>query len=133
VKHCFVILLILSLKVLNVKAQQQIVFHHDFRMDTLMQRSLEKNIKEKGMQGFRVQIYSGSNRQTANQVKSLFMQSYPDVRVYLSFTQPYFKVRAGDFRTRIEAFPLYFALKQDEKFKGVMIVPDKIEFPELKY
>jgi len=41
-------------------------------------------------------------------------------------------VRVGDYRTKLEAQKMYQALLLDNRFKGVLIVPDDINFPDLK-
>ena len=113
------------------KSQDSVIIHSDPRMDTLLLRAYLAAEAAPATGGYRIQLYSGSNRQTALQVKSQFMLTYSDYRAYLIYSQPYFKIRVGDFRNRAEALKLYSLLKQDERFKVVMMVPDKIELPPL--
>jgi hypothetical protein len=71
-----------------------------------LQKRIEYNENQKGINGFRVQIFfdSGNNaRSKATAIRAEFIARNPDVGAYLSFQEPYFKVRVGDFRTRIEA------------------------------
>ncbi len=57
--------------------------------------------------GYRVQVFDDNNPRTArrqaearhSQVKSQF----PQMRTYLTFNSPYWRVKVGDFRTRAEA------------------------------
>jgi len=134
----FIILLLMTLitpsiaQVQDNENQSHIVIHRDVKLDTLVQRLYDANLMEQKIPGYRVQIYSGSNRSLANQVKSLFITSYPDIKIYLSYSQPYFKLRAGDFRTKAESIKIYNILLTDERFKAVLIVPDMIFLPELK-
>ena len=81
------------------------------------------------MPGYRIQIYFGSERKGALDAKTKFLQAYPETEVYLIYQQPYFKVRAGDFRDRFEAHALYKKLLTE--FDKVFIVPDKINLPKL--
>lgn len=53
--------------------------------------------------GFRIQIYSGSNRNEAYAAQSRFQQQYSDISTYVSYTQPNYRVKVGDFRSRSEA------------------------------
>lgn len=131
-KLCSIILLSLFV-LIRIQAQNKIIILSDHRIDTLIQRSIEKHEKDKGIPGYRIQIYSGTNRQLAIQLKSQFLQTYPEYRAYMVYAQPYFKIKVGDFRSRMEALPLLSLLKQDERFKAVLMVPDRIEIPELKY
>lgn len=59
--------------------------------------------KPKTMPGFRVQLASTTNRTEANQLKTEFLRSHPDKRAYVTYQQPYFKLRVGDFEQRTEA------------------------------
>ncbi len=77
------------------------------------------------MPGYRIQIFFGDNREEANQVKSNFLKVYPNVGAYLEYQQPNFKIRVGDFKTRLLAtefmnqiqglFPMAFLVKDDVK------------------
>jgi hypothetical protein len=79
--------------------------------------------------GFRVQIFSGSGRANAYAAQSKFIQKFPDIPTYITYEQPNFKVRAGDFRTRIEAAKMMNELKP--LFPNMYIVAGKINPPKL--
>ena len=61
--------------------------------------------------GFRVQIFMGSNRNDAYNAQSKFNELYPEMKTYIIYSEPNFKVRAGDFRTRLEASKLMEQLR----------------------
>ena len=82
------------------------------------------------MDGFRIQLFSGTERIHANQLKAKFLAAYPHVPAYLIYQQPYFKLRVGDFRNRMEAQYLFYHLNPE--FNQAIIVADKINFPQLK-
>jgi hypothetical protein len=48
--------------------------------------------------GYRLQIYSGSNRNAAYAAQARFNREFPEMRTYISYHEPNFKVKAGDFR-----------------------------------
>jgi septal ring-binding cell division protein DamX len=79
--------------------------------------------------GFRVQIYSSSNRKDAYSVQAKFQDKYPDVRTYLTYRDPNFKVHVGDYRSRLEAEKMVAELKPI--FAGLFIVEEKINLPKL--
>jgi hypothetical protein len=83
------------------------------------------------LKGFRIQLYSSSNYENAKQVRFDFVQAFNDVSVYLKYQQPNYKVRVGNFRTRLEAEKFKAELELNNQFKACFIVPDKIEFPKL--
>ena len=98
-------------------------------LDTLVQRNIESNQITNGIQGYRVQIFFGSDRKAANDARTQFLQLYPNTEAYLLYQQPNFKVRVGDFRTQQEAQALFKALLRH--FERVFLVPDKINLPKL--
>jgi len=53
--------------------------------------------------GFRIQIYSGSSRNEAYATQARFQQQYSDIPTYVTYTQPNYRVKVGDFRSRSEA------------------------------
>jgi hypothetical protein len=98
-------------------------------LDTLVQRNIESNQITNGIQGYRVQIFFGSDRKAANDARTQFLQLYPNTEAYLLYQQPNFKVRVGDFRTQQEAQALFKELLRH--FERVFLVPDKINLPKL--
>ena len=54
------------------------------------------------LKGYRIQIYSGDKR-GQRETRLAFTQSYKTIKAHESYGQPYFKVRVGDFRTKLEA------------------------------
>lgn len=82
------------------------------------------------LSGFRVQIYSGNKKQPANQARSIFLRSHPKTKAHLNYEQPYYKVRVGDFRTKLEALKYKNGLVQD--FPNCFIVKDDIDIDEVK-
>jgi hypothetical protein len=100
-------------------------------IDTLIARRpfLSKNIAGDGpSSGFRVQIYFGSNRQSAYNAQSKFMNEYPATPTYVTYIEPNFKVQVGDFRTKLEAQKLESELK--DMFASLFIIPTKINPPK---
>jgi hypothetical protein len=85
------------------------------------------------MEGFRIQIYSSSNRnarEESNKAMAEFISKFPDIKPYSLYAEPgYFKIRAGDFRTKTEATRLYLIVSKE--FPDAYLVPDFINFPDL--
>lgn len=79
--------------------------------------------------GYRVQIFLGSDRKTAEETKRSFLFKNPDSPAYLSWLAPNFRLRVGDLRTRLEAERLLRDLRVT--YPGSYIVPDEIEMPGL--
>ena len=62
--------------------------------------------------GYRVQIFSASNQQAAEQAQARARNLLGRDDVYVEFEPPFFKVRIGNFRTREEAKKLVRVVKQ---------------------
>jgi len=79
--------------------------------------------------GYRVQIFSGSDRKGAYDAQAKFQDKYPAMRTYLTYLDPNFKVRIGDFRSRLEAEKMLQELRL--AFTGLFIIQEKINLPKL--
>ena len=97
----------------------------DFGLDRMLRLHIENNAKIKLVNGFRIQIYSGSNQKESAQTRLEFLELFPNVPVFSLYERPYFKVRAGEFTSRLEVEAFLKTVKQ--YFQGAFIVPDKVE------
>jgi hypothetical protein len=107
---------------------KHLIINSDSRVDTLIQIHREENLRKVGSEGFRVQIFQGT-KDAAYQAKAKFISTYENIKVYVLFQSPDFKVRVGDFRTRSDAIKLKYLIK--DEFPAGYIVDDLINFPEL--
>ena len=135
---CFLLLCSLAS---NAQTRGKIEEVKDPRIDTLMSRRLEMakpvHISSStgtpatfiSSNGYRVQFFSGSSRADAYSAQARFSHKYPDLRTYIVYMAPNFKVRAGDFRTRMEANKLLEELRP--MFTGLFIISEKINPPKL--
>lgn len=95
--------------------------------------ALEKQISENSertMTGYRVRIFNDNkrtSRQDSEKALKEFHLAYPDIPVYRTYTNPFFKVTVGDFRTKSEAMQLLRTLKTD--YPTAFIVTETIEYP----
>ncbi|HUV00122.1 MAG TPA: SPOR domain-containing protein [Bacteroidales bacterium] len=111
----------------------RLTINQDQGIDSLMYRYILYNQKLKGLDGFRIQIYSRNTRnarEESGKVRQLFMSRFPDIVSYASFAEPgYYKVRVGDFRTKNEAIRYLLMIRRE--FPDAYMVPDIINFPDL--
>ena len=105
-------------------------------IDTLLIRHVEMNkalLEDEdnhGINGFRIQIFeeSGNKSSThAREVMAAFSEKYPEIPAYLTWQAPNFKVRVGDFATRMQAEGLLQKIKKD--YPIAWVIKDKIKFP----
>ena len=102
---------------------------NDAYLDTAIQKNIDKNRIANVIDGYRIQLFSGAERNNANALKIKFLKLYPETPAYLIYQQPYFKLRVGDYRTKIETQQIFYKLQDD--FGQVIIIPDKINLPKL--
>jgi hypothetical protein len=79
--------------------------------------------------GYRIQIaaYSGVNSKSqAEYAKNSFSSLFPYTKAYLVYTEPYFKVRVGNYYTRLQAYKDLENIKLT--YPSAYIVPDKINY-----
>lgn len=124
-----IIVLLVLLPMLNVYAQNRVKLISDPKLDSLVAKNIEINKSQQTIDGYRIQLFSGSERNNANALRSKFKTEYPKEEVYLIYQQPYFKLRVGDFRNLIEAQEMYLQLQKS--YEQLLIVPDKINLPKL--
>ena len=84
------------------------------------------NERDTVQRGYRVQIYLGK-RANATDARFKFMKHFDNVALYTNYEQPFYKVRAGNFMTRLEA--QRFLARVREHFPDAFIVPTTIESP----
>jgi hypothetical protein len=102
----------------------------DKKVNELILKHVLINEAKKGkMKGYRVQIHFGAEKAKALDTKSKFTAAYKEIPAYLDYQQPYFKIRVGNFRTKLEAYKLLQDILPD--FPGAFIVQDDIELPKL--
>ena len=107
----------------------EIHIKRDYRIDSLMQKQLDLNKKKHGVDGFRVQIHFGQNRETAQKIRSRFSTDFPELKTYLGYNSPYYKIRIGNFISRLEAYKIQ--KKITRKYRGSYIVPASVDFDEI--
>ena len=100
-------------------------------MNTLLENDSIYHSTQK-LDGYRIQICMESGNDAVDRAKVViddFTESFPNIPVYLSFGQPYYRVRVGDFRNRLEAEgQLRFIMKE---FNQAFVTKDQIELPAL--
>lgn len=102
----------------------------DSRLDQLLEKHRKINQAFKTMNGFRIQLLSESGNNSKAQAQMLQEElkvRFPDAGVYLSFKSPNYRVRLGDFRTRLDAQRYLMDILID--YPQAFIVNDLINLP----
>lgn len=80
--------------------------------------------------GFRVQIFFDSDKTIINNARSQVIAKFPKTDTYITYSAPNFFLKAGDFRTRLEAEK--YKAEVEAEFPTSFIVAEKIYLPRLE-
>jgi hypothetical protein len=108
----------------------QATYQQDARISELMNRFMQQQAERQTTDGYRVQLHFGNDREKAREVKVRFLQQFPDCPAYESYQQPNFRIRVGDFRSKLEANR--FLKRVQSTFPAAFSVPDQIRLPVLE-
>ncbi|WP_338763150.1 hypothetical protein WAF17_19040 [Bernardetia sp. ABR2-2B] len=104
----------------------------EMAVDAMLSRLAEKNSQLKSLSGYRIQLYTGSDSDKANEVKNKasYTLSVHGLRAESVYEQPLFKIKAGYFVSQLEAQRQLVAIIDD--FPEAILVPEKINLSILR-
>ena len=113
-----------------VYAQDSLIYR-DPRVDSLIKKQIQINEvttrdSRRNIPGFRIQVASSNDRNLVFNIKTKIYQLYPELKPYLIYQPPNYKLKVGNFKTPEEADPYLQKLIQNFP-SGVYLVPDIIE------
>ena len=123
-------LLFISLQVFS-QDSSAVVVHKDPRIDILVKKQIEINEfntrnSRRYVPGYRILVINTNDRNKAMDAKTKMVREFPDLRSYLSYQSPFYKLKVGDFKERSEA-EVYLPDIQRLFSSGVYVVRDIIE------
>ena len=124
------LLLISSFSQGQTKKNGSIQIVGDMRVSMLVDKHIEMNQRLRTIPGFRIQVASLSGNDSKNRAFALcdkIQEAYPNTQIYVVFDEPVFKVKVGDFRTRLEAYA--FLNKMKAVFPGTIIKDNVYALP----
>jgi hypothetical protein len=86
--------------------------HVNRRLDAVLDTIGAKNRLIRYAPGFRVQVYVGNQRQDVESAKLLIYQKFPELSAYISYSQPTYKLKVGDFMRRLDAERYFASIRQ---------------------
>ena len=115
----------------HVSDTSSIVVHKDPRADLLLKKQGEayaaiKKANARTAKGFRLLVVNTNKRDEAIAAKTKVYTNFPELKAYLTYQSPYFKLKVGNFKTREEAKEYQRHLTAFFP-KGVFIMNDTIE------
>ncbi len=126
------ILLTMMIGVLStLNAQNNNGFYNnveEITVDSLLLLHKDFSSKYQSVSGYRIQIFKGSGNSVLENAEILmleFKEEWNDIEAYLSFQEPYYRVRVGDFRTRLDA--LYALKLVKDTYPSAFVIKENIE------
>lgn len=108
-----------------------VVIHKDPRLDLFVKKQAEVNKitgvdNRKTDKGYRILIISTNNREEAIEAKAKIYTYFSELKAYLWYQSPYFRVKAGNFKDKQTADK--YKNKLGAYFpKGVFVMKDIVE------
>jgi len=99
--------------------------HVNKRLDAVLDTIAARNRSIRYAPGYRIQVYVGNERQDVDRAKVFTYQNFPELDPYLSFRQPTYRLKVGDFMRRLDAERYLAQLRQ--QFTSAILVPDKVD------
>jgi hypothetical protein len=119
------ILIILTLLSLASIAQNDnVTYYQDRKISELADLYKAYNKNHDITDGFRIQVSFSNDRQEAYNNKSKLYKELPDDKCYVEYEEPYYKLRIGDYTTRMEAYDKLRSVLT--KFPGAFVVRAKV-------
>ena len=116
-KNIFLFVIIFSFTgVYSSIAQNKITDNE--KVKTLIKKKRTYN-KEFGF-GYRIQLFNGLET-NARKIKSRFSIENPNIKTYLRYSKPEWKIRVGNYKTKLEADKALNVFK--ENYPGAIIIP----------
>ena len=108
-----------------------VIVHKDPRLDLLIKKQIQINEEtsrdaRRIGKGYRLLVVNTSKRDEAIEAKSKVYTYFPELKSYLIYQSPYFKLKVGNFKKRKDAEEYLNKLKRHFP-QGVYIMNDVIE------
>ena len=82
--------------------------------------SKKRNFNKEFGYGFRIQLYNGFEAE-AKKTEAKFKIDFPEIKTYLLYRQPEWKIQVGFYKTKLEADRALLGLKR--KYGSAIVIP----------
>ena len=131
-KYLFLFIVLTSFQAIYAQdTTATVIVHKDPRVDVLVKKQSEVNaaIKKataRTAKGYRLLVINTNKRDEAIAAKTKIYSNFPELKAYLVYQAPFFRLKAGNFQTRDEAVRYQKSLNAVFP-KGVFVINDVIE------
>ncbi|MBK8351195.1 MAG: SPOR domain-containing protein [Chitinophagales bacterium] len=107
---------------LSLNAENNILFFKDPRVDVLQKIYSRKPAGPK-KKLVRVQVFQATARDQVFDAKAKFSARFPGIATFITYASPNFKLRAGEFASKEEAFK--FLMQMKSMFPASFVIEEK--------
>lgn len=115
--------------VLGNTYSQNIEVTEEHPIGEMMKKYTSDNKAQTVLAGYRIQLLATTDRQKVERSKSKFEALFPSINVDWEHNKPYYKLRAGAYRTRLDAIRALKTFKRD--YPGAYTAKARINKSEL--
>lgn len=110
----------------------KVTIKKDSRIDALIEQQGEiiPPALNPQIEGYRIQLFFDADKSALNDARAKFFALYPKIDTYTTYNAPNFYLRAGDFRTRLEAEKIKAEI--ETMFPTSFVVQETINLPRLE-
>jgi hypothetical protein len=130
-KNLIILLLFFSAKAFAQTDTSSVVVNKDPRIELLIRKQAEINEEttrdsRRNIPGYRIQVINSSDRKSVFAAKTKVYQQFPELKPYLMYQAPNYKLKVGNFKTQEEAEE--YSKQLSKLFPaGVYVIRDTIE------
>ena len=131
INYTFLVLFISSINFFFAQSSGAVVIHADQRLDLLVKKqgNIPPGSTSPQMTGYRVQLAFDPDKKTIDDARIRFTEAHPDIDTYVIFNAPNFFLKAGDFRTSLEAEKLKESITSE--FPACFLIKEQVNLPRI--
>ena len=101
------------------------LLHVNKRIDAMLDTMAVQSRRVRYAPGYRVQVYVGNERAAADAAKLQLYQQFPELSAYMTYQQPTYRLKVGDFMRRMDIDR--YMPKLREVFPSAQSQPDRVD------
>lgn len=112
----------------NAHAQGTVSVNAPENFEVLLDNYKKQQEIKASIPGYRIHIISNRDREEVNKLKAKIYSEFPDMKPFMSYHAPNFKLRVGNYFYKIDAFR--DLQKISASFPGTFIVNEELKWNE---
>jgi len=108
-------------------------YYQSNAISSIMKKKIKVNEANPKISGYRIQVFSVSgvnSKDKVNKEKAEYLLKNKNADIYIVYQSPYFKLRIGDYRDKLEA--QYHLQEIIKDYPFAFIVKDEVNIPKVK-